>query len=392
MKIPTLSDSRPSLGGIVLGCALSLAAAWLSAAEPIPFHSPGLPPSTLDAEGRLVEDWGAVEVTLRGSGVADGPTTLEAVTLDEFVPAAVAVSDRGAVRLVRTAFRAPVFPSGLDVLTLRVEEARGETAQVTLGVQLPASAVIGLRTGRIGNRAVLTLPAEGLADRPRRAWGYCDEATSLPRWAKPAVKCDSAFGNIRAGMGGVPIVYRFDVPAHSETTAVLGFCESHWAESGQRPLACRVEGAPVQTVDPVAKWGQHQPGALLFRGRDENGDGTLEVSVRAAPTARDRNPILNAIWLYPAGESPDLAQVIAGLLSGVATRYVDVGGENDQSIYLPGQLEYRLELPAGGVRELSFFVACQGGSLPPAETSAWTVDSLRRAAAEVWRDWVPHQP
>ena len=79
------------------------------AAEPIPIHSPGFPPSTLDAEGRLVEDWGSVGVTLSGEGVADGPTALQAVKLDEVVPAAQATAARGAVRLIRTVFRAPLF-------------------------------------------------------------------------------------------------------------------------------------------------------------------------------------------------------------------------------------------------------------------------------------------
>ncbi len=161
----------------------SLFALWMSsalavAAEPIPIHSPGFPTSKLDAEGRLIEDWGTVGVTLSGEGVADGPTALQAVKLDDVVPAAQATAARGAVRLVRTAFRAPAFPSGVDVLTVRVEEARGQPAEVMLGLDLPAGAAIGLRAVRLGGRVVLALPAESLANRPLRDWGYCDEATS----------------------------------------------------------------------------------------------------------------------------------------------------------------------------------------------------------------------
>ncbi len=85
-------------------------AATALAAEPISIHSPGFSPSALDAEGRLVEDWGAVAATLSGEGVAEGPTTLEAVKLDDLVPAARATATRGSVRLIRTAFRAPPFP------------------------------------------------------------------------------------------------------------------------------------------------------------------------------------------------------------------------------------------------------------------------------------------
>ena len=367
--------------------AVSISTTLALAAEPISIHSPGFPPSTLDADGQLVEDWGAVGVTLSGEGIAEGPTALQAVMLDGVVPAAQATAARGAVRLIRTAFRAPAFPSGVDVFTVRVEEIRGQAAEVTLGLDLPANAGIGLRTVRLGGRVVLTLPPESLANRPMRDWGYCDEATSLPGWAKPAVACDPAFRNIRAGMGGVPIVYRFAVDPKSKATVVLGLCESHWAAAGQRPLSCRVEGTAAQTVDPVAKWGQHKPGALIFAARDENGDGKLEVVVRAAAGAPDRNPILNAIWMFPAGESPNLERLVSGALSGAAIRYVDVGGENDQSIYPPGKLEYRVRLPAGGTQELTFFVACPDSSAPTPDTSAWTAVTLRRATVEVWRDW-----
>jgi hypothetical protein len=240
---------------------------------------------------------------------------------------------------------------------------------------------------KLGPRTVLAMPEETLEGQELREWGYADEAVSMPGWARPSVKCDPAFANIRAGMGGVKIAYRFAVKPKSRTPVVLGFCESHWAQPGQRPLLCRVEGAESQTVDPVARWGQHKPGALAFAARDVNGDGKLEVTVSPAPGANDRNSILNAIWLFPPGPPPKLDQVIAGALSAKAIRYVAVGGDKDQSIYPAGKLEYKLNLPAGGVRELAFFVACQGGSAPIPGVSAWTTDGLRRAAADVWRQW-----
>ncbi len=179
-----------------------------------------------------------------------------------------------------------------------------------------------------------------------------------------------------AGLGGVPIVYRFSVNPKSKATVALGLCESHWAEAGQRPLSCRVEGVAAQTIDPVAKWGQHKPGVLVFAARDENGDGKLEVVVLAAPGARDRNPILNAIWIFPAGESPNSERLVSGALNGAAIRYVDVGGQNDQSIYPPGKLEYRIELAAGGAQELTFLVACPNSSAPAPDTSTWTTALL----------------
>ena len=47
-------------------------------------------------------------------------------------------------------------------------------------------------------------------------------------------------------MGGVPILYHFKVEPKAEVNVVLGFCESHWAQSGQRPVICQVEGAAVE--------------------------------------------------------------------------------------------------------------------------------------------------
>jgi hypothetical protein len=341
----------------------------------------------MDAEGRLVEDWGTVGIKLRGEGVIDGPTTVAATKLDGLVPAARATAPRGAVTLSCTAYRAPVFPVGVDVLAVCVQEAKGQAVEVTVALDVPAGVQIGARTAKLGNRTVLTLPDEAFQQRELREWGYCDEATSLPRWAKPQGECDPAYRNIRAGLGGVPIIYGFAVPPKSAAQVVLGLCESHWAERGQRPLLCRVEGAEPQQVDPVAKWGQHKPGALLFAGRDQNGDGRLEIVVRCTPGAPDVNPILNAIWIFPTGERVNLEKVISGALSGAALRYVDVGGESDQSIYPPGKLEYRLKIPAGESRELVFCVACPNGNAPIPDTSVWTPVSLHRAAFEVWRDW-----
>jgi len=359
----------------------------MAAAEPVQFTSPGFPSSQMDAVGQLVEDWGAIGVKLSGEGVTEATPAVAAVKLDGVVPAAQAVSRHGAVALTLTAFRSPAFPAGVDVLTVRVEEKQGRAANVTVALDLPAKAHAGLRTVRLGGRAVLTLPPREESGEKARDWGHCDEASSLRGWAKPAGPCDPAFRNIRAGMGGAPILYRFAVRPKSEANVVLGFCESHWAEAGQRRLLCRVEGAPSQEVDPIAKWGRHKPGALLFKARDEDGDGRISVTVLAATDAKDKNPILNVIWIFPAGPPPNLNQVIAGKLNTVATRRVEVGGENDQPLYPGGKLEYRLSLAARGSQELTFLAACHGSVAPIPDASAWTAETLRRAAREVWRDW-----
>ena len=252
------------------------------AGDPLQIASPGFSPSQVDERGRLVEDWGTVDVRLRGEGVAEADVQVAPLKLDDVIPAACVMSNHGAVEMIRTMYRAPIFPAGVDVLRVQLKELQGKPLDVVLALDTSAGTQLGQRTARIGGRTVLVLPREVIDAQSQLDWGYSDEAVSLPGWGKPKVECDAAFRNIRAGMGGVPIVYRFAVPAGSTATVVLGLCESHWNAAGQRPLRCRAEGAAEQAVDPVAKWGQHQPGLLVFQARDEDGDGKLSVIVRPA--------------------------------------------------------------------------------------------------------------
>lgn len=349
--------------------------------------SPGFAPSKIDNQGRLVEDWGMLEVNLEGQGITKAVPKVESIQLDQIVPAASARWDAGAVVMEATAFRAPVWPDGLDVLTLRLQETAGQAQTVKLSLVLPAGAHVGSRTASLQGRGILVLPEGSQTQQTQQEWGWDDDAQSLPGWARPSLACDPAFRNIRAGLGGVPIRYAFKVEPRSACQVVLGFCESHWADAGARPVVCKVEGADVQEVDPLARWGQHVPGALAFQARDENGDGKLDVSVLPSPGAPDQNPILNIIWIFPPTEKPDLAQVTAGRLNERVLRYVDVGGANDQSLYRGGKIEYFINLQANGAREFTLLAACPGGSTPLPGKTAWTIEKLRQAARDVWRGW-----
>ena len=384
---------RPTIaGGHTTGrcqwfCLLSILFATQLPAE-VTFTSPGFAPTRMDEKGRLVEDWGAITVQVAGTGLpSTAPAALENIKLEGLIPAAQAQSRYGSVALTLTAFRAPAWPAGLDVLTVRLAETAGQETPLQLSLALPETVRLGLKTVTLGGRAVLGLPAGTRVSQAMRDWGWADDAVALPGWARPAVECDPAFKNIRAGLGGVPILYHFKVDPKAKVTVVLGFCESHWAQAGQRPVICQVEGAPPQEVDPLARWGQHRPGAIVFAASDANSDGTLDVSVLPKPGAPDQNPILNAIWLFPADTSPNLEQVIAGKLNAVASRYVAVGDSNDQSLYAGGRVEYAIKLAAHGTQELTFLVACPGSSVPAPDQTAWTPEKLRQSAAAVWRDW-----
>ena len=140
-------------------------------------------------------------------------------------------------------------------------------------------------------------------------------------------------------------------------------------------------------MDAIAQWGRHVPGVVAFAARDANGDGRLDVAVKPSPAAQDANPILNVIWIFPAGQTPPLEDVLAGKANPTATCYVDAGGDQDQSILPPAKLQYAVSLPAGGSRQWTFLVASPGGSAVVPGPSTWNLDSLRHAARDVWRDW-----
>lgn len=388
MKTPSsrprfLRRTFPLLVALAL---IGIPAGKLRAGE-VTLSSPGLASSRMDAQGRLVEDWGMVGIKVSGQGTETAELKVQAIKLDGVIPAAECKFHAGSIGVTLTAYRAPAWPAGLDVLSVALQESERREAEAQVSVELPETVRIGSRTVTIGGRTVLALPAQGQGLLAAREWGWCDDAVSLPGWARPSVPCDDAFKNIRAGMGGVPILYRFNVEAKTAQTVVLGFCESHWAEAGQRPLVCHVEGAAPQEIDPVAAWGQHKPGALQFAARDQNGDGQLQIAVVTKPGAPDENPILNAIWVFPAKPKIELSQVIDGKLNASARYYIDVGGSNDQSLYAGNKLDYTVKLAPGATHELVFLVACPGGAIGSPERTAWTPAKLREITATVWREW-----
>ncbi|NMC21537.1 MAG: hypothetical protein GYA33_14095 [Thermogutta sp.] len=366
-----------------------MSAAWatLWAAEPVEFAAPGFPSSRMEADGRLVEDWGSLKLVVEGEGVNVEEATVQAVRLEEIVPAAAWSAGPGPVQVTATAYRAPVFPAGMDVLTVKLVETSGRDRRLALRLEIDPPPRVGLSTAQVDQRTILAIPLETQELLELRDWGYTIDTTPLPSWAKPEGACDPAFANIRAGMGGIPIGYRFRVAPRSQANVVLGICESHWDRPQARPLLCQVEGARPMLVDPIERWGRHQPGVLLFAASDSNGDGWITVAIKPVPGAPDRNPILNVIWVFAGDRRPNLQRVAKGQLNEQALYYVDVGGARDQPILAGQDLRFPVELPANGSKELAFYVACPGGSVVTPEMTAWTPQTLYQAAKEVWQAW-----
>lgn len=370
-------------------CSAALMAALLvlaagSAFADTELSSPGFPPSTVDASGALQEPWGSVFLQLiQPEGAA--PTSQQ--TAPGAVPTVITTKTAGPVSLVETAYRAPIWPSGADVLQAKLANTAADTVEVCLEVLVPDSMSIGETAGVVNGTPVLALPQGVTPVRKERAWGCTGGVVAMPGWAHPNRDCDPAFKNISAGMGGVPIVYRFAVPVGENRTIALGFCESHWNVPAYRLLAVAVEGAPPRNLDPIAEWGQHGPGCLVFDAADANQDARIEIAVNPHPNAADRNPILNVIWIFPAGTAVDPEQAISGALTPSAECYVDVGGPNDQLLYEAGQLKYNLTLAPGENKELLFLLASPGcEQLPDPSRMTWTAHSLRKAAEDVARN------
>ena len=370
---------------VVLSCAAPFV---FADDQKVELHSPGLAPSHVDAKGRLFEDWGSLSFHLEGEALGEArEMTVSSVALDDVIPAAKIAWQHGTVTASAVAYRAAVWPAGIDFVMVRLEETGGGRTRGSLVVSLPEGARITEQSVFTGSRRILVFPERSRVAQEMRPWGYLDEAQSLPGWAKPKSGFDPAFANIRAGMGGVSILYRFAVPPRRESNVVLGFCESHWSSSGNRFMTCKVEGADTEIVDPLARWGRHQPGGLLYQGVDANGDGWLDVLVLPGPGTPDRNPILNAVWVFKPGLEIDTDEVITGRMNAFAERYVDVGGDQDQPIIPGGKLEFSFQLEPRGTEEFVFLAACNGGSAPEPGKTACTPESLRKATREVWMEW-----
>jgi hypothetical protein len=369
---------------------LTIAAASLALTTPglvgseVLLSSPGLPASKVDEQGIIHEDWGTVALHLRQP---DGAKRIWQRCEQRRVPTAITAFSAGAVTLTQTAYRAPIWPGGVDVLAAVLENGASEAADVCLDVTVPEGVSFGELTGMLGGRAVIGLPKDAEPVRQELPWGCTGGVVSMPGWGRPNTPCDPAFRNISAGMGGVPIIYRFAVAPGSKHTVVLGFCESHWPSAGIRPVEIYVEGAPKAEIDPVAAWGQHGPGCLQFDATDSNNDGRLQIVISPHPKASDKNTILNVIWAFSPDVFVDTSEVLRGTMNSVAEYYVDVGGENDQLLYKGGKLAYQLRLEPNARQELMFLLASPGSrSVPNPENTAWTPQSLRRAAEEVWAD------
>jgi len=200
----------------------------------------------------------------------------------------------------------------------------GETATVDtlLRVQIPAQGD-GQRLASIESPLPLGR-AEVIVTGGAVAPGVWVEAVGAQQtvlgWGRPAKPCDAAFRHIIVAYGDA-IRYRLRGAGDAPVSLAFGWCESHHREPGQRVLAVEIEGKLRHTIDPVAAGGADVPVVVLSDARDEDGDGVVEVTIAAAEAARDKNPILNGLWVF-GGEPPVAERIQDGSNNTNAVAFV----------------------------------------------------------------------
>ncbi|MFA6173054.1 MAG: TIM-barrel domain-containing protein [Kiritimatiellales bacterium] len=129
------------------------------------------------------------------------------------------------------------------------------------------------------------------------------------------------------------LVYRIkplDIP---NATIAVGFCAlPRWQRDGSAlpPMDMTVEGKLVSSVEPLVSPGMRKPFILSFPAKDKNGDGWVEIRIKAADRApsglaggakiweqqvagkaQTKHIFANLIWQYDAGKVSE-ADLIAG--------------------------------------------------------------------------------
>ncbi len=370
---------------IQLLIAFLMALLTLTASAQVRIGDPYTPPTEVTSQGDLQEPWGTVEFRLTS------PESLELVKQESTISPMPFVSTEfkaGNVRLVKGVFRAPIWQHGVDVMDIELFNTSDAETAVCLELVLPEKLQLGRSTGVVGGSSVLALPAGVSPERKPRDWGCIGGVVSMRGWGQPSRECDPAFRNISAGMGNVPIEYRFRVNPGDSRNVVLGLCESFWGDARQRPIMLSVEGCTPLEFNPIASWGQHSPGCLSFAARDLNGDGFIEIMSSSSPNALDKVPILNVIWIFAPDFHPNMEEVLLGKHSEDAEYYVDVGGEHDQLFFESTNVRYEIVLPPQGWKGLLFlFSSPAGGHVPNPETMVWDLPSLTKAGRDVWAGW-----
>ncbi len=182
-----------------------------------------------------------------------------------------------------------------------------------------------------------------------------DHAPGVQRnWARPQVPCDPRFRDILVGWTR-PLAFTYRAEPGKKYHVAFGLIEGYHAESGVRPLEIRIEGQVVRTVDLVREFGKNQPAVLCFEAEDRNHNGLLEMGVYSADSAKDKNTILSALWVFDAGSAPAESALRAGKADGAALAIADIKTTAHQSNMVKLLFEEKTLAPGAEYRVLLSF-------------------------------------
>jgi len=156
-------------------------------AAPALIGAPNVAPTLVDDSGALVESWGAASVRLVVEGVeAPPPRTTPAAGP---YPAVLGTTEAGGLKLESSCFRAPIWPTGVDVLAVTVTSTASQPTEASLRLDVPETVGWGEREGIAGGRVVARIPEDLEPVRVARDWGCATPAQRLPGWARPGTEC-----------------------------------------------------------------------------------------------------------------------------------------------------------------------------------------------------------
>jgi hypothetical protein len=243
-----------------------------------------------------------------------------------------------------------------------------------------------------GKLVLAAIPGEGSArasvSAVQRSCGHVGQSGAAGHyWPGPGPGFDPGFDNLCIGWAGAPLRYRFKVAAGTQYTVALGFFENYWHDKGHRLIEVEIDGRKVGVFDTVNGPARNAPFVAQYPARDENGDGVLDVVVRAAPEAGDQNSILNVLWVFDGATPRPADAVLSGALSRDAVYRVDCGGPDDRPfVDLCVRMSFHLDTRGRSsiflVRPWSFPVE-RRGDLPSRLGPA-----LQDAVARRWDHWL----
>ncbi len=173
-------------------------------------------------------------------------------------------------------------------------------------------------------------PREG--QKPELVIERVGSQTGQSGWAAPPATADPAFRNVAIGWKE-PVRYRFKAGPGERFTVVFGLCEGFHPTAGQRILDLQIEGKIRRTVDLVAEKGRNVPEVFPFTAQDEDGDGWIDVAVSASEKSRDKNTILNVLWVFRGTEAPAAEALVSG--QGAKPPLARVDGGPDEGANRP---------------------------------------------------------